>query len=199
VERAIAGAACAVVVAMALSGCEKARETFGFTKQPPDEFAILTRAPLVVPPDYGLRPPAPGAQRPQEKEVRDQARETVIGKTAGSATQAQIAAAVSVSPAAGAPAVTDGERALLTKAGALEPDPTIRRTIDRESSLLAEEDSSFIDRLIFWQEKPEPGTVVDPDAESKRIRESVAMGEAPTKGDTPVIKRRKKGWLEDIF
>ena len=35
-------------------------------KNPPDEFAITTKAPLVVPPDYALRPPKPGESRPQE-------------------------------------------------------------------------------------------------------------------------------------
>jgi hypothetical protein len=81
----------------------------------------------------------------------------------------------------------------------LDSDPSIRIVVDRESTLLAEADHDFIDRLIFWQEQEPPGVVVDPVAESKRIRESLAMGEAPTKGETPVIKRRKKGWLEGIF
>lgn len=190
------GFACVALAASALAGCESARETFGFTKQAPDEFEVVTRAPLVIPPDFGLRPPQPGAQRPQEKEIRDQARETVTGRNAG-AGSAQVALA-SVNPAAG-PQRTEGERALLTKAGALDADPNIRRTVDRESTLLAEADSDFIDRLIFWQEKPPPGQVVDPDAETKRIREAMAQGDAPTKGETPTIKRRKKGWLEGIF
>jgi hypothetical protein len=184
---------------VALSGCDSARETFGFAKSAPDEFEVVTRAPLVIPPDYGLRPPQPGAARPQEKEIRDQARETVTGRNAAVATaaSAQIAS-TNTAPAAGPPR-TEGERALLTKAGALDADPTIRRTVDRESTLLAEADSDFIDRLIFWQDKPQPGLVVDPDAETKRIREAMAQGDAPTKGETPTIKRRKKGWLEGIF
>jgi hypothetical protein len=185
------------VAAAALSGCDSARETFGFTKQAPDEFEVVTRAPLVIPPDYGLRPPQPGAQRPQEKEIRDQARETVTGRNADTTGRPQLAS-TSPTPAAGAPR-TEGERALLTKAGALDADPAIRRTVDRESTLLAEADSGFIDRLIFWQDKPPPGTVVDPDAETKRIREAMAQGDAPTKGETPIITRRKKGWLEGIF
>lgn len=189
-----AGAALAVVC---LSGCEAARETFGFTKQAPDEFAVVARAPLVVPPDYGLRPPQPGAERPQEKQVRDQARETMIGRNQ-SPGGPQLASTGASAPVRGVPR-SEGERALLGKAGALDADPAIRRTIDRESTMLAEADSDLIDRLIFWQKKEEPGTVVDPDAESKRIREAMAQGEAPTKGETPTIKRRKKGWLEGIF
>ena len=30
----------------------------------PDEFAVQRQAPLVVPPDFNLEPPAPGAPRP---------------------------------------------------------------------------------------------------------------------------------------
>jgi hypothetical protein len=193
--RNLLGIGAVAVAAVALSGCSSMRETFGFAKTAPDEFAVVTRPPLVMPPDYGLRPPQPGAQRPQEKEIRDQARETITGRNAGMGGGAQLAS--NTASSGGAPR-TEGERALLGKAGALDADATIRRTVDRESTLLAEADSDFIDRLIFWQEKPEPGTVVDPQAESRRIRESLATGEAP-KGETPTIKRRKKGWLEGIF
>jgi hypothetical protein len=199
-RRNLAVLGCAAISAFSLVGCDSARETFGFTKTAPDEFAVVTRPPLVIPPDYGLRPPQPGAQRPQEKEMRDQARETVTGTGRNaSPTGAQLA---SVAPAAGpngGAARSAGERILLGKAGALETDPSIRRTVDRESTMLAEADSDFIDRLIFWQKKEEPGSVVDPDGESKRIREAMAQGDAPNKGDTPIIKRRKKGWLEGIF
>ena len=39
-----------------LSGCSKqVSETFG--KQAPDEFVVLKKAPLIIPPDYDLRPP----------------------------------------------------------------------------------------------------------------------------------------------
>ena len=183
--------AVALLAGVGLAGCDKARETFGFAKQPPDEFAVVTRAPLVIPPDYGLRPPSPGAQRPQELPVREQARETVLGRVSPGGRQ--------VAATDGTPRFSDGERALLGKAGAVDTDPAIRTAIDRESTLLAEADHDFIDRLIFWQDKEPPGQVLDPVGESRRIRESQAMGEAPTKGDTPIIKRRKKGWLEGIF
>ena len=92
-----------------------------------------------------------------------------------------------------------GETALLAKAGATNPDPQIRRAINRESSILATEDDSFADSLIFWQDKPPPGAVVDAAAEQKRLRENAGLGDAPTKGRTPQIVRKPKGWLEGIF
>ena len=33
-------------------------------KRSPDEFAVVRRAPLILPPDYGLRPPRPGETGP---------------------------------------------------------------------------------------------------------------------------------------
>jgi hypothetical protein len=35
-----------------------------FNRDRPDEFAVQRQAPLVVPPDFALEPPQPGAPRP---------------------------------------------------------------------------------------------------------------------------------------
>ena len=53
-------AAAAVIVAgMGLAGCSSASKALGIGATTPDEFRTVARAPLVVPPDYSLRPPAP--------------------------------------------------------------------------------------------------------------------------------------------
>src|ERR1051326_866829 len=44
-----------------LSGCDALRNAAGLNKKSPDEFAVTTKAPLVIPPDFNLRPPTPGA------------------------------------------------------------------------------------------------------------------------------------------
>ena len=49
------------------AGCGDLREAAGLTKKSPDEFAVTTKAPLVIPPDFNLRPPAPGAPPAQLK------------------------------------------------------------------------------------------------------------------------------------
>jgi len=43
----------------------------------PDEFAVESRAPLTMPPDFNLRPPQPGALGPQEKTSDQQARQVI--------------------------------------------------------------------------------------------------------------------------
>ena len=57
----------AIAAILTLSGCEKTKEQFDFSKKPPDEFAVVKREPLEMPPDFSLRPPTPGAARPQEQ------------------------------------------------------------------------------------------------------------------------------------
>lgn len=181
----------AILAAFTLSACDGAREAIGIGKQSPDEFAVITRAPLSMPPDFGLRPPRPGVERPQEASVKDTARDLLV-KSAGSSTGRQ------PSPAASKGA-SKGETALLARAGATKSDPAIRRTINRESSILATENDSFTDRLIFWQSSPPPGTLVDAAAEQRRLRENAGLGDAPTKGRTPKIVRKPKGWFEGIL
>ena len=48
-------------VGLTLTGCTAFRTAIGATKNPPDEFTVVTKAPLVIPPDFNLRPPQPGA------------------------------------------------------------------------------------------------------------------------------------------
>lgn len=190
---------------MALTGCDTIKEQAGLSKRAPDEFTVVTKAPLVMPPDFSLRPPRPGSKRPQEVQPGDKARDVVLQSTGtgrvGPA-DARLAAQASLT-ASGRPAqggeVSQSERSLLSKAGALESDSSIRETVNRETTQLAEKDSSFTDRLIFWQDRPEFGSTVDASAESQRLREAAAKGEAASGGATPVIQHRKRGILEGLF
>ena len=175
-------------VATGLAGCEQTREAFGLTKSAPDEFAVVTRAPLAIPPDYGLRPPTPGVQRPQERTTTNEAQNILLSKAGRTAPDT-----------GGGKEPSRGELALLGKAGAQNADPSIRDKVARESAVLAESDDKFLAKLIFWQEKEPPGVVVDPANESRRLRENSALGDTPVKGTTPVIKRKQKGFLEGLF
>src|SRR6185369_5402368 len=67
------------LLGLGLAGCENTKEMLGLTKRSPDEFQVVSRAPLSMPPDYSLRPPTPGAARPQEGTVQQQAEGIVTG------------------------------------------------------------------------------------------------------------------------
>lgn len=60
-----------------LSGCTDFRQMVGLDQPMPDEFAVESRAPLTIPPDFNLRPPEPGAPRPQEKTAEQQAEQVI--------------------------------------------------------------------------------------------------------------------------
>ena len=175
-------------VVASLAGCEQTREAFGLKKSAPDEFAVVTRAPLALPPDYGLRPPTPGVQRPQEKSTTNEAQNILLSKV-GSGRQ----------DAPDRKNLSKGEIALLGKAGAQNADPSIRDKVARESAVIAKGDDKFLAKLIFWQKDPPPGIILDADSESRRLRENSALGDTPVKGTTPVIERKTKGLLEGLF
>jgi hypothetical protein len=63
--------------ALLLPGCTDLKRSIGLEKTSPDEFAVESRAPLEMPPDFDLRPPQPGASRPQEKSSDLQARNVI--------------------------------------------------------------------------------------------------------------------------
>ena len=180
---------------LALSGCGgQVRQALGMTKQSPDEFLTVAHAPLTMPPDYNLRPPEPGAPRPQEGTASEQAQTALYANSGG--TGLSTGSSFSGSNEA---AQSAGEVALLQNAGATGIDPGIRAQIDTETAAQIERDQGLISRLVFWR-TPEPyGTVVDPVAESKRLQENQALGKPVTEGATPVITRRRKGVLEGIF
>jgi hypothetical protein len=60
-----------------LGGCSDLRQAIGMDRVGPDEFAVESRAPLTIPPDYDLRPPQPGVPRPQEATAADRARKVI--------------------------------------------------------------------------------------------------------------------------
>ena len=70
----------ALVATAGLVGCTSTQKALGMSKVTPDEFRIVTKAPLVVPPDYALRPPAPGEPRPQELQPESVARNALLGQ-----------------------------------------------------------------------------------------------------------------------
>jgi len=191
-----------VVIAVAviipvLAGCgESTKRALGWEKATPDEFSVETRAPLNQPPDYNLRPPSPGTVRGQDSVPVEQAKKVLIGPT-GPTVVATTASGKSDNP--DLIDLSSGEEALLRTAGAEHASPEVRRQVDEETTALVKESSSFTDDILFWQEKPKPGEILDPNKEEKRLEANASLGKSVTEGDTPQIVRKQKGWLEGIF
>ncbi|MCK5041972.1 MAG: DUF3035 domain-containing protein, partial [Sphingomonadales bacterium] len=45
-----------LVTSLGLGACGTMQDLSGMNKRTPDEFRVLSKAPLVMPPDYNLRP-----------------------------------------------------------------------------------------------------------------------------------------------
>ena len=167
-----------------LSGCsgEKLARTFGLTRDAPDEFTVTTRAPLSMPPDYNLRPPRPGAARPQEQSERQQAEETLAPQTALNAPQGSMSA---------------GQAALLEETGPAAPS-NIRSEVDRDANTAADDDS-FVDKVLYWRKPNTQNVQVDAQGEAQRLRQDAALGQPPNVGDTPIITQKKQGWFSSLF
>ena len=178
-NRVLAASALVAVAGLSLAGCSSTRSALGMTKVTPDEFRVVSKAPLVVPPDYALRPPAPGEPRPQELQPESAARTALLGQR-----EAQ--------------ARSDGEKLLVARAGADKADPLIRYVVDDETGDLAHKEKSFADRVMFWKDgKEAPSQAVtaaaadnvaapiDPAAEEAKVK-------ALTGGGQVVIAREKQ-------
>jgi hypothetical protein len=178
-----AALAALTAVTLSLTACGDVERTFGLVRDQPDEFTVETRAPLSMPPDYSLRPPNPGAARPQEISTQQAAEAALVPDAA-------------LGQPGGGPE-TAGQQALVADAGPAAP-PDIRKKVDSETGL-DRPSQSLTDRLMFWKPAPEAGTVVDPVKEAQRLRENAALGQSPTAGDTPIIQDKPKSSFLGIF
>jgi hypothetical protein len=162
--------------AMALVGCDSIREAAGIVKSPPDEFAVVTKAPLVIPPDFNLRPPKPGAPPTNQSSPTDSAETALIGDD-----PAAVAAAL---PSTYSP----GEKMLLANTGGATADHGVRAQIAADTKAMSTASDSFTDTLLF-RSPPDPnaGHPLDADAEHNKLVAEKSDG-VPVEGQ-PAPKR----------
>ena len=171
--------------ALALAGCgrDEMQRNFGLTRDAPDEFVVTTRAPLSVPPDFNLRPPQPGAPRPQEQSATLGAEEALVPQA--------------VLAPVGAGTDSPGQKALVAAAGPAAPSD-IRQEVDTEAAREAA-NRSLTDSLMFWRNPSPPGVIVDPTKEAERLRQNAALGQSPTTGSTPTLNSKPKTLFDSLF
>ena len=160
-----------------LSGCDSLRNAAGLQKKSPDEFAVTTKAPLVIPPDFNFRPPLPGAPP---------------SNTRDPSTNAEMALFANADPQTVANGMagnyTPGEKMLLANAKAQNSDPAIRARLNADQRAAVQNaDRSFTDRLLASSATPDTGRPINADAE-------IAKG-----SKTTAAKPKKKssgGWFD---
>jgi len=169
--RSIALLSTLALSAAVISGCSSTSRALGLQKSAPNEFNILTKAPLIVPPEYNLRPPAVGESSADNNYSQRAAREALLGDI----DDAQ---------------PSRGEIALLARAGVGRANQEIRLEIDGQNSV-ERKSQGFADRVLFWrngrvvdqQGNPAP---LDPEVEARRLE---SVNSATGGGKVEITKR----------
>jgi hypothetical protein len=169
------------LAALALAGCSDVRESLGLGRSSPDEFAVVDRPPLSIPPDFSLRPPKPGEPRPQQVDMTQRANDVLFNGKSGVTTDNDN--------------VSDSEKALLNQTGGAKAESDIRQIVDREASEKVVGSEHLVQQLLWWKDDVKPGVTVDAPAESARIKDAKDKGEPINQSATPIIERDKSGWL----
>lgn len=188
------------VATLPLGGCDSFNRAIGKTRVIPDEFQVVSNAPLAIPPDYALRPPRIGGGRDQEQSPTDQARESVF--RAGDQQQATLPPPVT--------ARSEGEADLLRETGAVNTSADIRQQVDADPKEGVPFERSLVDKLVFWEgpKTPPSSAVINPTEETSRLRLSQSVAKttgpapaAPSDAVAPTFERTTKkssswfGWL----
>ena len=142
-----------IAVALALTGCDQIKRGLGLERHQPDEFNVVDRPPLSMPPSMALKPPAPAERGAGAKESRQKVQDLVLKP-----------------PAATYMAPSKAEEDLLNKSGADKNLANIRAVIDQESNVTDKRERGLAEDMVFWKKESKPtGDVIDPTSEKKRL------------------------------
>ena len=123
-----------VGLALVLQGCSSLAKLSGNKKNAPDEFQVVDKPPLVMPPDFKLRPPRPGEPKPQRLTTSQRAIQSLFpGRT-------------SMPPAPSA-----GEQALLNKIGAGQVKSDVRNNAGNDT--LVVEKGTLLRNILDTEER----------------------------------------------
>jgi len=143
--------ALASIVLFGLGACSGTlQDNLGLSDRAPDEFQVVRRAPLVVPPDYNLRPPgqATGAV---ERRPSEQAEQIVTGRVQDRADR------------------SSGESALLARIS-VDAQPGIRAQLLEDVGSVRRLDEDRFLTVLAWQRPTAAGDeALDPAAAAEAI------------------------------
>jgi hypothetical protein len=160
---------CLPVATLLLSACgdTSVKQTLGIDRRAPDEFRVVSRPPLSVPPQFDLRPP--GVDGVGSIATRDRAQSLVLGDQSAKTTTGK----------------TTADSLFLQKAGAADANPNVKQELaeKRINEQLKKEDEGWWDKLSLDNNKKEP--VVKAEGEAARIKKNQEEGKPVTEGQTP--------------
>lgn len=195
-------------LALAACGGADVKQTLGIGPKAPDEFRVVARPPLSVPPEFDLRPPSSGEDVLSGTPASDKAKTLVMGEDGSTTVTLPVAGEsvasgvdTSLPPLTTSAPATNADEQFLNNVGAKDANPAIRQTIHQDNQVIVqkqeENDSGWFSSIWSPSKPKEP--VVDAKGESARIKENKAEGKPVTEGDTPLKKGKDKGILGNIF
>jgi hypothetical protein len=171
----------------ACSKAENVQEALGYEQKGPDEMAVIKRPPLILPPDYNLRPPRPGDRAAASRDASEAARATLLGEsTAAAGTRADTEAGAralltnGAAGATGADAASAGQNLLVDRTD--RTDGTLDQlTENRDENRV---DSALLRRLLAWTPDERPA----PEGENGAAGENGVAGENGAGGEAGVVR-----------
>lgn len=163
-----------------LLSCNGVKEKVGIIKTPPDEFQVYKQKPLVVPPNFELRPPI-------DKELTDNKSDNsnIIFKEA-----ANIDESLSIE-----------DEVLLISIGDKEIDEDIRHVINTDNDI-SEIDKPLLDKILDFDRileiKSEEDTKIDPNAEKERIDQLKLEGKLIDAKEEKIIIKELKTEIDNL-
>lgn len=163
---------CLMGVMMMGAGCTEVKKTLGLERDPPDEFSVVPRAEISLPPDFNLMPPQASSvprgdvlggpdKRSQEMTPQLKAKNALFGGNP----KEQIKTKAPLSK---------GEKGFMNalvpyqKAGDQEA-RDIRRVLDEETGVNTTTDKTWVQKLLSWQKTDRNKEAIDPRAEHQKI------------------------------
>jgi len=190
----------ALLLAAACSS-DSMTENLGLSKVAPDEFTVVSRPALSVPPDFTLRPPRPG-EGPRAPTADATAHGLILGTPAklpqSENDLAQPTVETAVPPVITSSQPTGAESALLKRAGANAAKEDIRDQLNEDAAKPADTSKakSLLEK-VTGAEKDEP--VVDAKKEAERLRDNKDNGKPVNAGDVPNETVKPPSVLDRIF
>jgi hypothetical protein len=186
-----------------LSGCQgtAVRDAIGLDKSSPDEFRVVSRPPLSVPPQFSLRPPGDtSGAAPSVVPSHVKAQSLILNDGEGNTYElpAPNADTAVIPVTVSSPQANSAEAQFLKNAGADVADSSVRNMLEEEkiNRQIKKEESSWWDSMSVW-EKKEP--IVDAKKESERIQKNTEEGKPVNDGDVAETKEKDRGVLGRIL
>ncbi|MBU6406806.1 MAG: DUF3035 domain-containing protein [Alphaproteobacteria bacterium] len=139
-----------IAATAAASGCSTINQAVGNERIAPDEFRVVTNAPLTLPPDYALRPPQPGEARPMQGGAAEEARQALFGQDLGTRASA-------------------GEQRLVANAGAETAPADIRQTVDFEGATIVHRTDQAVNRVVEYRGEGSAASTTEEQESVRRV------------------------------